>query len=169
VTSTDVQICKSRTIYRRNQRPADRRVRSRLEWRFRSRSDESKEQLPVRTAAERMKAAGILQDGDPVLQQLAVPFRLPTEADGASAVIAELLPRRRHCDPTHPGVDPIVMLNPQVTRQSAETGEQYEGCLSFFDVRGLVPRPLHLEVACNSPDGQQYILVTGTRAPSRAR
>jgi peptide deformylase len=50
------------------------------------------------------------------------------------------------------------MLNPQVISESAETDEQYEGCLSFFDVRGLVPRPLHIEIACTRPDGQQYIL-----------
>ena len=36
---------------------------------------------------------------------------------------------------------------------SAETDEQYEGCLTFFDVRGLVPRPLHIEVTCTRPDG----------------
>jgi peptide deformylase len=30
--------------------------------------------------------------------------------------------------------------------------------LSFFDVRGLVPRPLHIEVACTRPDGRRYIL-----------
>ncbi|WP_245790657.1 peptide deformylase [Streptomyces monashensis] len=29
---------------------------------------------------------------------------------------------------------------------SAETDEQYEGCLSFFDVRGLVPRPMRITV-----------------------
>ena len=50
------------------------------------------------------------------------------------------------------------MLNPKVISESAETDEQYEGCLSFFNVRGLVPRPLHIEVACTRPDGQQYIL-----------
>ena len=60
--------------------------------------------------------------------------------------------------PPDPGAEPVVMLNPSVISESAETDEQYEGCLSFFDVRGLVPRPLHIEVACTRPDGQQYIL-----------
>jgi peptide deformylase len=60
--------------------------------------------------------------------------------------------------PPDPGAEPVVMLNPQVISESAETDEQYEGCLSFFDVRGLVPRPLHIEVACTKPGGEQYIL-----------
>jgi peptide deformylase len=60
--------------------------------------------------------------------------------------------------PPDPGAEPLVMLNPQVISESAETDEQYEGCLSFFSVRGLVPRPLHIEIACTRPGGQQYIL-----------
>jgi peptide deformylase len=37
---------------------------------------------------------------------------------------------------------------------SEEPGdEQYEGCLSFFDVRGLVPRPLQLTVETTTLDG----------------
>jgi peptide deformylase len=42
--------------------------------------------------------------------------------------------------PPDPGAEPVVMLNPVVISESAEADEQYEGCLSFFDVRGLVPR-----------------------------
>ncbi|WP_414642608.1 peptide deformylase [Actinocrinis sp.] len=37
-------------------------------------------------------------------------------------------------------------VNPRVIDESARTDEQYEGCLSFFDVRGMVPRPLALQV-----------------------
>lgn len=39
-----------------------------------------------------------------------------------------------------------MLLNPRIVRQSEQTDEQYEGCLSFFDVRGRVPRSLWLEV-----------------------
>lgn len=45
--------------------------------------------------------------------------------------------------PPDPGAEPLIMLNPQVISESAEADEQYEGCLSFFDVRGLVPRAAH--------------------------
>jgi peptide deformylase len=159
-------------------------ARYRLEWRFRSRPDDSKEHPELRTAADRMKAAGIVQNGDPVLLQQGVPFRLPDEAGEAEAVIAELFGALQRAGEQHvfskgmgvaapqvgipraaaivvppdPGAEPVIMLNPVVISQSAEADEQYEGCLSFFDVRGLVPRPLHIEVACTRPDGQQYIL-----------
>ena len=159
-------------------------ARYRLEWRFRSRPDDSREHPELRTAADRMKAAEIIQDGDPVLLEQAAPFRLPDEAGEAKAVIAELYAALQRAGEQHvfskgmgvaapqvgipraaaivippdPGAEPVVMLNPQVIRESAESDEQYEGCLSFFDMRGLVPRPLHIEVACTRPDGQQYVL-----------
>ena len=159
-------------------------ARYRLEWRFRSRPGDSKEHPELRTAADRMKAAGIVQAGDPVLHRQAAPFRLPGEAAEAESVIAELFAALQRAGEQHvfskgmgvaapqigipraaaivippdPGAEPVVMLNPKVISESAETDEQYEGCLSFFDVRGLVSRPLHIEVACTRPDGQQYIL-----------
>jgi peptide deformylase len=164
-------------------------ARYRLEWRFRSRPDNDKpdndkEHPELRTAADRMKAVGIVQDGDPVLLKRAEPFRLPDEADEAESVVAELFSALQRAGEQHvfskgmgvaapqigisraaaivippdTGAEPMVMLNPKVISESAETDEQYEGCLSFFDVRGLVPRPLHIEVACARPDGQQYVL-----------
>jgi peptide deformylase len=162
-------------------------ARYRLEWRFRSRPDDSKEHPELRTAADRMKAVGIVQADDPVLYQQAVPFRLPEEEDEANSVVDELFGALQRAGEQHvfskgmgvaapqigipraaaivmppdPGAEPIVMLNPQVISESAETDEQYEGCLSFFDVRGLVARPLRIEVACTRPDGQQHILALG--------
>ncbi|MFD8749421.1 peptide deformylase [Kitasatospora sp. NPDC059577] len=40
-----------------------------------------------------------------------------------------------------------------MTAASGETDEKYDGCLSFFDVRGLVPRPLRISVTATSLDG----------------
>ena len=132
-----------------------------------------------------MKAAGIVQQDNPVLRRQAVPFLLPDEASEAEGVVAELFGALQRAGEQHvfskgmgvaapqvgisraaaivippdPGAEPIIMLNPVMISESVETDEQYEGCLSFFDVRGLVTRPLHIEVACTKPDGQQYILV----------
>ncbi|GAA4231259.1 hypothetical protein GCM10022254_27950 [Actinomadura meridiana] len=61
--------------------------------------------------------------------------------------------------PPDPDAEPLVLLNPRVINASPETDEQYEGCLSFFDVRGLVPRPLRLEVAHTRLDGQSGIVI----------
>ena len=96
----------------------------------------------MRTAADRMKAAGIVQDGDPVLLERAVPFRLPDEAEEADSVIAELFAALQRAGEQHvfskgtgvaapqigipraaaivippdPGAEPVVMLNPRVPR-----------------------------------------------------
>ncbi|MEU1503740.1 peptide deformylase [Kitasatospora sp. NPDC005748] len=45
-------------------------------------------------------------------------------------------------------------MNPRITDHASETDEQFEGCLSFFDVRGMVPRPLRITVEATNLDGQ---------------
>ena len=47
----------------------------------------------------------------------------------------------------------VALLNPVVTWQSPEEDEQYEGCLSLFDVRGKTRRPLAVRVRVEEPDG----------------
>lgn len=49
------------------------------------------------------------------------------------------------------------LLNPRIIDESAEEDKQYEGCLSFFDVRGRVQRPLVIEVEHLDIDGTVYI------------
>lgn len=53
--------------------------------------------------------------------------------------------------------EPVVLLNPRVVDESGGTDEQYEGCLSFFDSRGLVARPLRLDVEHARWDGTRVI------------
>ena len=62
--------------------------------------------------------------------------------------------------------EPIVLLNPRVVAASPDTDEQFEGCLSFFDVRGLVARPLRLTVECAQLSGKR-IRVTYEQAVAR--
>jgi len=163
-------------------------ARYRLEWRFRARSADDSARPELRTATDRMKAAGIVQAGEPVLTRQAAPFNLPAQASQARELIDELFAalqrvREHHVFgkgmgiaapqigiaraaaiviPPDPDADPLILLNPRVISESAETDEQYEGCLSFFDVRGMVPRPLRIEVACTSLDGQQHVLSLDT-------
>ena len=47
----------------------------------------------------------------------------------------------------------ITLLNPRICDQSAAVDERYEGCLSFFEVRGMVPRPLAIEVEHQDTEG----------------
>ncbi|WP_197522979.1 peptide deformylase [Actinokineospora pegani] len=56
-----------------------------------------------------------------------------------------------------PGAETITPLNPRVIEESSGTDDQHEGCLSFFDVRGVVPRPLAVEVAHETLAGEARV------------
>ncbi|MEU8682086.1 peptide deformylase [Streptomyces sp. NPDC048611] len=53
----------------------------------------------------------------------------------------------------------MILLNPKITDRSDETDEQCEGCLGFFDVRGLVPRPLKITVETTALNGEPVTTV----------
>ncbi|MGH3923690.1 MAG: peptide deformylase, partial [Pseudonocardiaceae bacterium] len=55
------------------------------------------------------------------------------------------------------GEDVITLLNPRIIEASEEADEQYEGCLSFFDVRCLIPRPLVIHVEHQEITGKRRI------------
>ena len=160
-------------------------ARYRLEWRFRGRDEPGAGGSDLRLASDRMKAAGIVQRGAPVLAAYAEPFRLPEQAAAAAELIDELLTAMHRVREHHvfgkgmglaapqigvsrgvaivqpPGdeAEPIVLLNPRVIDESEESDEQYEGCLSFFDVRGLVRRARRLEVEHTAVTGEPVISV----------
>ncbi len=50
-----------------------------------------------------------------------------------------------------------MLFNPRIVDASEQTDEQYEGCLSFFDVRGTVQRPLRIDVEHTDLDGITHI------------
>jgi peptide deformylase len=130
-----------------------------------------------------MRAAGIVQEGDPVLLGVARAFDLPAEAEEAARVVEELNAAADRVAALHdfakgmglaapqigigraaaivrpPGGESLTLLNPVVMEESAQTDEQFEGCLSFFDVRGLVPRPLSMRVAYETVDGTRRVSV----------
>jgi peptide deformylase len=125
----------------------------------------------------RMSALGVVQLGDDVLTTEARRFELPDEAEDARRVIAQLASTLERVSQVHtfskgmglaapqigisrsaavvhtPDGDSITLLNPRIIDQSAQEDQQYEGCLSFFDVRGMVPRPLEIEVEHQTVDG----------------
>ncbi len=119
----------------------------------------------------RMAAAGIMQRGAEVLRVPGRWFDLPRESALAEETVERLNRALNHVAGLHrfrkgmglaapqlglslaaavvrpPGArEAIVLVNPRVVNAAAETDEQFEGCLSFFDVRGLVARPLRLVV-----------------------
>lgn len=133
------------------------------------------------TPAEKMASIGIVQEGDPVLRQLAAPFDLPAEAEDARRIVVELNSAIERAQTIHnftkglgvaapqigisraaavirtPGGETVTLLNPQIIDQSTDQDEQYEGCWSFFNVRGKVPRPLAIEVEHQTVEGTRLI------------
>ncbi|GAA1964045.1 peptide deformylase [Kitasatospora viridis] len=130
--------------------------------------------------SEQMRDLGVVQEGEPVLAEPAQAFDLPTEREAAEEVIEKLFDAMERIgqihpfakgmgiaapqigigraaavvQPASPDAPAIVLLNPRITDRSDEADEQFEGCLSFFDVRALVPRPLRITVETTTLDGQ---------------
>jgi peptide deformylase len=139
--------------------------------------------VPEQRASQRMRGIGIVQRGNDLLRQRARHFQLPREEQSARDAVTSLLTTLRRLEALHDfskGVglaapqigltaaatvvrppdrhaEPVVLLNPRVVGESEDTDEQYEGCLSFFDYRGLVVRPLWIEVEHARYDGTRVI------------
>ncbi|MCX4458649.1 peptide deformylase [Streptomyces sp. NBC_01728] len=135
--------------------------------------------------SEQMRNVGVVQQGAPILSEPARPFDLPAERDAAERVVESLFASMERIggvhtfakgmgiaapqvgigrtaavvQPPEQGAGAIVLLNPRVTEAASEADEQYEGCLSFFDVRGLVPRPLRITVETTALDGSTVTTV----------
>ncbi|WP_223828333.1 peptide deformylase [Streptomyces venezuelae] len=127
----------------------------------------------------------MVQLGAPILDEPARRFNLPSEQGAAEDTvdllfaaierIAQIHPFAKGMgiaapqlgvgraaavvQPPAPDSRAIVLLNPRITERSEGMDEQYEGCLSFFDVRGLVPRPLAVTVETTALDGSTVTTV----------
>ncbi|WP_261565721.1 peptide deformylase [Frankia gtarii] len=159
-------------------------ARYRLEWNFRAgATSRNPADRTVPRPSEQMAATGIVQIGDPMLHQPARSFGLPAEAEDARRVVAELSSAMERVSALHTfgkgmgiaapqiGInraaaivrsadgDILTLLNPRVIESAPESDEQYEGCLSFFDVRGIVPRSLELHVEHTDISGRRHITV----------
>ncbi|MGH3673894.1 MAG: peptide deformylase, partial [Pseudonocardiaceae bacterium] len=144
-------------------------ARYRLEWRFKQPTALHADR-PGTKPSQTMAKLGVLQRDDPLLRQQTRPFTFPQEAEDARRVVAELHSALERVAQAHvfgkgmgiaapqigigraaavirtPGGEIITLLNPTIIDQSEQQDEQYEGCLSFFDVRGKLPRPLSIQV-----------------------
>ncbi|SBT49372.1 peptide deformylase [Micromonospora auratinigra] len=162
-------------------------ARYRMQWRFRTPPTDVEPDGPgpgVRVrASDRMRGIGVVQRGDDLLRQPARQFDLPREEPLARDVVDRLSAILVRLDELHPfskgvgiaapqlglgwavalvrpadrAAEPVVLLNPRVVDTADENDEQYEGCLSFFDHRGLVPRPLRIDVEHAQWDGSRVI------------
>ncbi|MEU4557431.1 peptide deformylase [Actinoplanes sp. NPDC023936] len=134
-------------------------------------------------ASHRMRGIGIIQRGSDLLRQRARHFQLPRESNAAQETVTRLLTSLGRLQDLHefskgvglaatqigvpvaaavvqpPEYDaqPVVLLNPRVVGESTDCDDQYEGCLSFFDYRGLVTRPLRIDVEHARFDGTRVV------------
>ncbi len=122
---------------------------------------------------------GIRSESDPVLRKGTDELNLPKESALAQSSLGELkeiLDQARRLYPFDKGVgiaapqiglplrialvripngNQISLINPRLIETSEATDFQYEGCLSFFSVRGLVERPLSILVSNERLDGSR--------------
>ena len=182
--ATAIQVHRSddRTSYSWSTEDPPLHARYRLEWHFRDDEHARPEALPK--PSETMSALGIVQEGDLILRRPARLFSLPVEAEDARRVISELHSATQRVAAVHtfgkgmgiaapqigieraaaivrpPGTAEIItLLNPRIIETGDETDEQYEGCLSFFDVRCLVTRPLVIHVEHQDVNGDRRITI----------
>nr|WP_275884197.1 peptide deformylase [Streptomyces sp. FXJ1.172]WEP00739.1 peptide deformylase [Streptomyces sp. FXJ1.172] len=134
--------------------------------------------------SQQMRDLGVVQHGAGILADPARAFTLPAERDEAERITDELFAAMERIGQVHPfakgmgiaapqigigrsaavvqppGDAPaVILLNSKITDRSDELDEQYEGCLSFFDVRGLVPRPLKITVESTALTGERVTTV----------
>ncbi len=152
-------------------------ARYRVEWKFKGLDEGELAAMETMSPAEQMCALGIVQEGDSILTEVARRFDLPAEAEDARRVVSQLVGTLERVGQVHnfakglglaapqinigraaavvrtPDGETVTLLNPRISDESADSDEQYEGCLSFFEVRGMVPRPLAIEVEHQDTDG----------------
>ncbi|MEU0522017.1 peptide deformylase [Streptosporangium sp. NPDC006007] len=156
-------------------------ARYRIEWKFKNSGASEVAEMKTLTPSAQMQTLGIAQEGEPILSEVARPFDLPTEAEDARRVVSQLVATMERVSQVHtfakgmgiaapqigigravavvrlPGGEIITLINPRIIDESADHDEQYEGCLSFFDVRGMVPRPTSIEVEHQDISGKTQI------------
>lgn len=158
-------------------------ARYRLEWTYQTRIQPTPTPAETLSPSAAMALVGVVQEEDPILSSPCKQFSLPEECVLANHVLTNLRTAMTRIRQVHrfskgmglsasqigidraaaivqtPEGNEIILLNPTVVASSTEQDEQYEGCLSFFDVRGLVPRPLSIEVKHQNLDGTTQITV----------
>ena len=131
-----------------------------------------------------MTVLPILEIGAPVLRQIAQPLTLEQiRAPETQRFIDDLIETMRHANgaglaatqvgrllricavevkannpryPYKPQIPLRVLINPEIEVLGEKTFMNYEGCLSVPNLRGMVPRAVHIELVYLDREGQQH-------------
>ena len=87
---------------------------------------------------------------DTMLEYHGVGLAAPQIHEGLRLFIAAL-----DVDDEGHAAEPVVMINPEILPVGQETVEDWEGCLSIPDVRGLVPRAREIKVRAYDRRGER--------------
>ena len=88
----------------------------------------------------------------------------PQIHEGLRIFVAAITPDNE--EPLSPSDEPMVFVNPQITPVGNEIVEDWEGCLSIPEIRGLVPRARPIKVTALDRHGGR-IDVTSRDFPAR--
>ena len=102
--------------------------------------------------------------GSPDVQRL-IDDMLETMADhdGAGLAAPQVHVSRRvvvygvESNPRYPDAEDVpltILINPRITALTTEEDEDWEGCLSIPDLRGMVSRPIRVRVEAHARDGK---------------
>ncbi len=83
-----------------------------------------------------------------------VGLAAPQVGHSLQLVIVASHPNPRY--PNAPDLAPFALINPQILAHSEDRVEDWEGCLSVPDVRGIVPRWQWVQVAYGDRHGQPH-------------
>ena len=128
-------------------------ARYRAEWKFRN-PDEEKPPMHARSPAARMRSLDIVQEGDPILGEVARPFDLPAEAEDARRVVGQLASARMGAGEAYStlnmGAGYVVIVRADDADETLRIARSagYEGLVAGEVVAGrraLAIRPLGVE------------------------
>lgn len=173
-----------RTLFSWSTEDPPMHARYRLEWAFRGQPERTADMTAggsTQKPSEVMAKIGVVQDAAPILAQPARRLTLPEDSHQALEIVESLRAAIERIAAVHnfskgmglaapqinigsavaivltPDGSEILLVNPRIIDESSERDSQYEGCLSFFDVRGKVPRSLSIEVEHYTTDGAPTI------------
>jgi Polypeptide deformylase len=89
-------------------------ARYRVEWKFKGLDEGELAAMETMSPAEQMRALGIVQEGDPILTEVARPFDLPAEAEDARRVVSQLVGTLERVGQVHNFAKGLGLAAPQI-------------------------------------------------------
>jgi len=93
---------------------------------------------------------------DTMVEYHGVGLAAPQVHEGLRVFVAAL--DTNEDDESDAGVEPIAIINPEITPVGSDVVEDWEGCLSIPDVRGRVPRSREIKVRAYDRKGDRLEL-----------